>query len=594
MSKSLPARPSLSSLRYEAKQILRGLRAGDPTAFTTLRHHGKFAAATTDEIRAADVVLQDVQHALAREYGLSDWTELLAAVDPAQNAARVARYRAEGMCLLTDFWDGVPEVVSGIRRILAGDAFQERLTATIKIDRLYGLEHALEIIALREGATSWAELSLADVTARAVRLSPDHPFPTAVRNRDLAAVERMLGEIPEYANARVVGAARTFDGTVWAPGERDRLGDDDPATSTALHFAACNPGNAALAELLIRHGADVDAPGLDDRPVDLAAWVGDLATLTILLEAGADPDGTNREFGALYSAIEHDAPAKTDALLRHGAHITIHTAAMIGDVAAIERFLASDPSDLERRSGRNRTPLEEAVFYKRPDAIRFLLDAGARRSFRVAVSLGLMTEVRTYIEANQGDVDLDVALQTAVASGQLDLIRYLLDEGADANKANPSLGLLWDVAKLDPEQYPNTEIVRTLLTAGLTEANLRQPYAVGWLAEGGQLDALELVLATDTSGLNRKSFFRGITPLQECLRHPDTEFGGGEDFRRAQQDPRVIRFLLEAGADPNLRSELTDHGGHYDDMTALDIAMAEDAPEAVLKVLREFGAVRAR
>ena len=66
-----PRRPSdftLDSLRKEAKRWLKALRAHDPDA------RARYARAVPDG--PATPALRDVQHALAREFGLPGWTSL--------------------------------------------------------------------------------------------------------------------------------------------------------------------------------------------------------------------------------------------------------------------------------------------------------------------------------------------------------------------------------------------------------------------------------------------------------------------------------------------------------------------------------------
>src|SRR6185503_1999565 len=76
MSRSLPARPSLDHLKDQAKDLLRAHKQGNPAVCTTLQDWPRLARPTNAEILAAPVDLNDVQFALAIEYGFSSWTEL--------------------------------------------------------------------------------------------------------------------------------------------------------------------------------------------------------------------------------------------------------------------------------------------------------------------------------------------------------------------------------------------------------------------------------------------------------------------------------------------------------------------------------------
>jgi hypothetical protein len=68
-SKSLPARPSLESLRKQAKKLARGIAAGDAGAIARARA----------QLPQAELPLsqRDAQLVLAREYGFPGWKDLL-------------------------------------------------------------------------------------------------------------------------------------------------------------------------------------------------------------------------------------------------------------------------------------------------------------------------------------------------------------------------------------------------------------------------------------------------------------------------------------------------------------------------------------
>jgi len=65
----LPARPSLESLRKQAKKLARGILAGDPTAIARARAHLPKAK--------LPLAQRDAQLVLAREYGFAGWQDLV-------------------------------------------------------------------------------------------------------------------------------------------------------------------------------------------------------------------------------------------------------------------------------------------------------------------------------------------------------------------------------------------------------------------------------------------------------------------------------------------------------------------------------------
>jgi hypothetical protein len=68
-----PVRPNLEQLRHQAKDLLRAIRRGDPSAIAELRKYQPKLA------EPAEAKLADVQFALARSYGLPSWPRLVTA-----------------------------------------------------------------------------------------------------------------------------------------------------------------------------------------------------------------------------------------------------------------------------------------------------------------------------------------------------------------------------------------------------------------------------------------------------------------------------------------------------------------------------------
>jgi ankyrin repeat protein len=67
----LPVRPDLEQLKHQAKDLLREIRSGDPSAIADLAQYHP------DKIDPANVKLADAQLVLARSYQASSWTRLV-------------------------------------------------------------------------------------------------------------------------------------------------------------------------------------------------------------------------------------------------------------------------------------------------------------------------------------------------------------------------------------------------------------------------------------------------------------------------------------------------------------------------------------
>ncbi len=76
MARSLPPHPIIEALKKQAKELLQAYRHCNKSTCKTLRLIGKFAKSSDEQILSADVGLQEVQHALALDYGFNSWLEL--------------------------------------------------------------------------------------------------------------------------------------------------------------------------------------------------------------------------------------------------------------------------------------------------------------------------------------------------------------------------------------------------------------------------------------------------------------------------------------------------------------------------------------
>lgn len=98
-----PVRPDLEQLKHQAKDLLRAIRRGDPSAVAELQKHHP------EPVDPEDARLADAQLALARSYGLPSWPRLVLAC------------RMTG-AIWRDDADAVRELVSKHPRLLHEDA----------------------------------------------------------------------------------------------------------------------------------------------------------------------------------------------------------------------------------------------------------------------------------------------------------------------------------------------------------------------------------------------------------------------------------------------------------------------------------------
>lgn len=187
-----------------------------------------------------------------------------------------------------------------------------------------------------------------------------------------------------------------------------------------------------------------DATGA--TPLHHAAGFGDVATIRLLLERGADVNaGNRRKSTPLFWALRDEA--KVRLLLEHGANVSAKT---------ID----------------GRTPVYQAA--SMPNALpvlRLLLDKGADPNARTIIGMTpLMAASRASIDSERllierkADVNARnaagaTALMAAAQTGKVEAVRMLLEKGADANvrtKRN-------ETALADAATAGNEEVVKLLL-----------------------------------------------------------------------------------------------------------------------------------
>jgi hypothetical protein len=108
----LPSNPNLVQLKKQAKEILKAHGDGQTNVCPRLRRLPRFARAGFEEIMSADVVLADVQHALAVEHGFKSWGQLKHALEKGEGKPAPELKRENGAVWI----EGVPKLGWGLDR----------------------------------------------------------------------------------------------------------------------------------------------------------------------------------------------------------------------------------------------------------------------------------------------------------------------------------------------------------------------------------------------------------------------------------------------------------------------------------------------
>ena len=186
----------------------------------------------------------------------------------------------------------------------------------------------------------------------------------------------------------------------------------DLAGATPL-FEAVRRGNKAIAELLISHGADVNAADVNQNtPLHWAARNGLADMAEMLVNHGASIDVANR-YGQTPKdlAMEHRHPEIVEILESGG---TIFEAIKLGVVDKVKRFLTKDPALVNAKDGSSEsTPLHLAANKGNKEIAELLLAKGA--------------------DVNAKDKFGWTPLHEAAVGGHVALVELLLANKADVN-----------------------------------------------------------------------------------------------------------------------------------------------------------------
>lgn len=344
-----------------------------------------------------------------------------------------------------------------------------------------------------------------------------------------------------------------------------------PALDAGL-IAALKAGDEPRVSALIGDGADPRARDDDGlTALMIACGRGLEHASAALLGAGADP-------------FAKDARAGASAL---------HKACQVGSLGCVRLLLdAGVPVD-EPATTTGHTPLIEAIWFKRPDIAKLLLDRGASLAVRTHYGFSLLDHMDYALKVNRIDTDrleraaahvrareaadkaaaAALPLVAAAKAGDLAGLRAALEAGADPEARTPVLGGFDDdhTALLLACREGHVDAVDRLIAAG-ADVNATEPtfcaVPLHKATYNGHAAITARLAGAPGIDLDVRGATNGYTPLHDALWH------GFED---------CARVLIEAGA----RLDLEGHDGK----TPLDLALeafGADAPiTARIRAARE-------
>lgn len=298
----------------------------------------------------------------------------------------------------------------------------------------------------------------------------------------------------------------------------------DPNTAarngyTALIVAASR-GNEQIVDLLLARGADVNKATDNGWTALMEAALGDQDKIVrTLLEAGARIDAVEAVNGQtpLIVAAKSDRPDSVTAMLEAGADIKAED--KVRGLTALHFALASTkPSsseiagellvrgaDAEHRAKDGYTPLMSAVDSGQVAKLTLVLSesvdvnvetANGRRALTIAAGLGFPSGVKSLLKAG-AKVDAGspafTALTQAVRAGSVAAVKLLLDAGANPNRSAKDGRLPLMLAA----RGGHDEVLRVLLDKG-ADVNGRNAddgsTALMWAANNGYRSIVEMLI----------------------------------------------------------------------------------------------------
>ena len=293
---------------------------------------------------------------------------------------------------------------------------------------------------------------------------------------------------------------------------------------TALLIAAGSRANG-IAEMLLDAGAAADgagtgASGAAESPLTCAAALGNAALALLLLERGADADrrGPGGATALLFTCACFPCGGLAEALLDGGCdadacddqgRTPLYCAAEYGR-ASLAALLLQHGADPDAATLKGETPLLAAVQGNHTRVAEVLLEAGAAPSppppgpspLHWAAGCGGVTFVQLLLN---GGADASerrdgvTPLLCAVEGGHHDIVRRLVERGADVGAADPKTGetaLVWAAGR------GHEELVGCLLRAGADVGHVDQSgkRALDHARGSGWTDVAQLLIEHGADG----------------------------------------------------------------------------------------------
>src|SRR4051812_1041626 len=350
MPYSLPFRATLAEYEHEAQRLYDALRGGDQSARWNFKWmHPRYKGKSVDDVDAASHDLTDAQLVVAREYAFNKWEDLVRFTEAVKHDGPIAVFE------------------TAVDAVVAGD--------------LVGLQSLL-------------------------REHPELPHARSARRHHATLLHYIGANGVEGSRQKTPPNALEITRTLLEAGaEPDAVADlyDAKCTTMSMLVTSAHPAAAglqpALAEMLLDYGASPQGRGTAwQSPAMSALAFGYSDTALALAMRGAAPDTLSAAAGlGLVDEARRLLPG-ADAKERH---VAMALAAQHGQTEIVAMLLdaGEDPNRYNPEGWHSHsTPLHQAIASDRGEAVRLLVDRGARTDIKDTVYDGTPLDWADYCQ----------------------------------------------------------------------------------------------------------------------------------------------------------------------------------------------------
>ena len=431
---SLPASPSLSQLKLQARELRSSYQSGDVDAVARARaSHPK-----PDRLNGSGLSQADALLVTAREYGFVSWPRLKRHVDDYEGVEAAVR-------LLLKQWTNGDEAAR--ETLMDGHHSLKRFENLDPASPELSDSDARILLSNKRGYAHWVKYDNYLHLDPAVR-----DVIEAIQSNDLDALKDALRADPEAANPHYVHGYVPTD-----PDFTNYIKDSIPlfevSESVFNGTIPVGTNETAMVEALIAAGAD---PEIDHgHPLTAAVSYNAIHVVRALLAGGATVDGPYGHGCPMAFALHFGYQEMIQLLADHGARLDLRFAAGIGDLDRVKSFINDDGS-LKPDAGIQADPYTRSESTNDPERYRmermpenilhqafyfacrsnYLAVADYLLSFDIDINVwvpGLDQNAPVLNWCARGSSPGATKAHDGVGPKMLERIRFLLDHGADPN-----------------------------------------------------------------------------------------------------------------------------------------------------------------